>query len=87
MSAKALGLGNCRIDLDEVAIGFSITGHRAADMRNDVEREQVINLVETRHVDGRKLQAQEARSRLQNPIGFLKREGMRGTLRMPNAIV
>ena len=59
MSAKVAGGGNWRIELGEVAIRFRIAGDHAAERRNDVERVEIIEPVETGHVHARELEAEK----------------------------
>src|ERR1041384_8537490 len=54
-----LGLGKLTDRFDEIAIGLGIASHRAADLRNHVERIEIVEPVEARQVDRRKLQAEE----------------------------
>lgn len=73
ISAKATGLGNLRIDLDEILVGLGITRHGAAERRNHPEREHIIQPIETGEVDGGEFQAQESASGPQHAIGFAQR--------------
>src|SRR5262249_41528125 len=59
--------------LDEVAIGLSIAGHGAADLRNDIERIEVVETVERGHIDRRELQAEEVPTELQRTMDFAQR--------------
>ena len=71
--AKACGLGNLRIELDEVLIGLAVAGHRLADARDDLERIELVERVEPRHVDRGELQAQEAAADLEHAVGLGER--------------
>ena len=73
MSANAAGLGNLRIELDEILIGLGIAGDGAAERRDHLEREQVIEPIEPGHIDGREFQAEEAAAGPQHAIRFRKR--------------
>ena len=58
---------------DQIAIGLGIAGDRAAERGNDVERIEVVEPVEARHVDGRKFKADEAAADFQHAIRLRKR--------------
>src|SRR6476620_9825083 len=45
--------------LGEVAIGFGIAGDHATERRADVERVEIINPVEARHIHVRELEAEK----------------------------
>src|ERR1044072_8184747 len=68
-----LGLGKLTDRFDEIAIGLGIASHRAADLRNHVERIEIVEPVEARHVDRRKLQAEEMPAELQHAMDLTKR--------------
>ncbi len=70
ISANAFGRGNLRIEFDEVPIGFGVAGDGAAERRNHLEREQIVEPVEPGHVDGGKFQAQKPAAGPQHPKGF-----------------
>src|ERR1700730_3001320 len=49
---KCLRLREAPDRFDQIAIGFRVSRHRAAQRRNDIERIEVVEQVEARHVDG-----------------------------------
>ena len=73
IAAKAFGLGNLRIDFDQILIGLAVAGHRPADRRDHVERIELVERVQPRHVDRGEFQAQEAPAQLEHAIGFAER--------------
>ncbi len=73
ISANAAGFGNLRIELDQIAIGLGVAGHRPADRRNDVERIKLVGPVEPRHVDVGKFETQEAPADPQHAVRFGQR--------------
>ena len=74
ISAKALGLRKFPDRFDEVLIGFGVAGDGAAERRDHLEREEVIEPVEPRHVDGGEFQAQKSAAGFQHAIGLAQRE-------------
>ena len=55
---------------DQVLIGVAIAGHRFADTRDHVERIEIVQRVEPRHVDRGKFQAEEAPADPEHAIGL-----------------
>src|SRR5262249_32792143 len=66
-------LGKAPDRLDEVAVGFRIARDRAAERRDDIERIEVIERVEPRHVDGGELETEEMAAQPEHAEGFLQR--------------
>ena len=54
--AKAGGLGNLRIELDQILVGLAVAGDGLADARDDVEGIKLVERVDARHGHGGKLQ-------------------------------
>ena len=73
ISAKTFGFGNLRIELDQIAIGLGVARHGAADRGNDVERIELVEPIETRHVDRGKFQAEEMPAGLQHAMDLAER--------------
>ena len=74
MSAKALGLGNLRIDFDQILVGLGVARDHAAERRDHLEREHVIKAIEPGHLDGGEFQTEEAAAWLEHAIGLGQRE-------------
>jgi hypothetical protein len=55
---------------DQILVGLGIPGDGAAERRDHLEREQVVDPVQPGHVDGGKFQAQEPAAGFQHAIGF-----------------
>ena len=87
MPAKRSWFGKVRIEFHQIAVGFRVAGDGASEPRDDAEGIGVVDAVEHRHVDGGEFQAEEAPAVLQHAVGLGERRSMRGTLRMPKAIV
>ena len=73
ISANALGRGKRRIDSDQIAIGLGVAHDRAADRRHDVERIELVQRIEPRHVDVGEFEAQEAPAEPQHAVHLLQR--------------
>src|SRR5712691_7752801 len=53
---------------DQVAIGLGIADHGTAERRDHVERVEVVERVEARHIDGGELETEEAAAEPQHAI-------------------
>ena len=58
-AGKDLGRWKAADRFDQIAVGFGIAGDEAAERRDDVERIEVVECVEPRHIDGGEFQAQK----------------------------
>ena len=88
MSAKACGFGKAPDRFDEIAIGLGVARNRAAERRNDVEGIEIVERIEARARRRSKI-----RDRRTGPRAAARDRtrasatSIRGTLRMPNAMV
>ena len=71
--AKAFGLGNFRIELDQILVSLAVAGHGLSNARNHLEGIKLIERIEARHIDRGKFEAQESAADLQDAIGLRKR--------------
>jgi len=67
-------LGKFADGFHEIPIGLSVARHHAAEWRDHIEGEQVVEPVEPRHLDGREFQAEKTPSRPQHTKRLLQRE-------------
>src|SRR5579871_1759441 len=59
--------------LDEISIRLGVARDRAAELRDDVEGEEIVEPVKTGHLDRGKFKREKSPTRLQHAIGFLER--------------
>ena len=87
-SANTVGPRKAANRFHQIAIGLGVAGDRAPERRDHVERVEIVEPVEPGHIDRRKTPGREiVRRPCSTRCASASAASMRGTLRMPNAMV
>ena len=73
MSANASGPRKAADRFHQIAVGLCVAGDGAAERRDHVERVEIVERVETGHIDGGEFEAQKAPADPQHAMGLLQR--------------
>src|SRR6266436_5699094 len=71
---KRGGLGKSTNRFHEIAIGFGVPGDGTAERRDHLERKQIVNPVQSGHIDRGEFQAQQSTAVLEHAKRFVERE-------------